>query len=167
MSPEPLSPGTVAPAFSLPDLTGRMRRPLEEASGKGNVLLAFVKNDCPTCRFSMPILERIRAALEYAGVKIYGISQDGREEAAAFGRETGARFPILIDGGALAVSRAYGLHTVPSLFLVDGDGRVRKYLAGFHRKEYESITTELASALGGPVPEIFRAGEPVPDLRPG
>jgi len=157
----------MAPAFSLVDLTGRMRRPLEEASGEGHVLLAFVKVDCPTCRFSMPILERIHAALEYAGVRIHGISQDAPEEAAAFARETGARFPILIDGGELAVSRAYGLHTVPSHFLVGGDGRVRRYLAGFHRKEYESITAELASALGEPVPVIFRAGEPVPELRPG
>ncbi len=166
MNPEPLALGAQAPRFALRDLEGRTRRPLDEAAGRP-VLLVFVKDDCPTCRFAMPFLERLHAALEYAGVRVYGIAQDDRDRAAAFARETGARFPILIDGGPLEVSRAFGLQTVPSLFLVGGDGRVERYQPGFHRKNYESIAAELAAGAGSQAPEIFRPGEPIPEVRPG
>lgn len=164
---KPVAPGARAPAFSLEDLRGRRRSPLEDRAGKGDVLLTFVRDDCPTCRFSAPFLERIHAALEYAGVRVYGVCQDGPEAAAGFARETGARFPILVDGEGCEVSRTYGIHTVPSVFLVGDDGKVKRYLAGFHRREYEAIAADLASGLGAAPPEIFRAGEAVPEMRPG
>ncbi len=163
-----LQAGTRAPEFELGDPDGRRHRPLERGEGaRGDVLLAFFKDDCPTSRYTLPFLGRIHRALAGRGVRMFGVSQDGSETARACAGAAGIEFPVLLDDGDYRVSRAYGLTTVPSLFLIGGEGRVRRALAGFHRKEIEAFARDLAEGLGAPPPEVFLEGEQVAESRPG
>ena len=47
------------PAFSLKDVSGNER----EFSGGNQSLVCFIKEDCPTCREVMPLLNQIESLL--------------------------------------------------------------------------------------------------------
>lgn len=170
MSEALIAAGAEAPRFALPDLNGRMVDPLAPGSGDAApVLLVFFKDDCPTCRFTLPFIERMRRLLEreYAGVPIYGISQDSPARTRAFMQETGAAFPVLVEGEGYPVSTEYGLEAVPTVVLVGGDRKVLRSQPGFHRTTYASIARELAGGKAAVLPPLFGADESVPEARPG
>jgi len=161
-----LGPGTKAPDFSLLALDGKDYS-LQEALQSGPVLLAFFKESCPVCQFTFPFIERIYQGVNSAGsIRIWAISQDDTRDSREFVREYGITFPVLLDGRGYPVSNAYGLTTVPTLFLVETDGRVAITSIGFNRNEIETIASRLAQKAGKTVVP-FHAGENVPDYKPG
>jgi peroxiredoxin len=161
--PKMLEAGARAPGFELPDARGGMRS-LSAILAEGPALLAFYKASCPVCQFTFPFLERIYAGggKGAASIRIVGISQDKPAEALAFQEEYGITFPILIDDSTshYAVSNAFGVHTVPSLFLVEPDGAISASCAGFSRQELEALGHRMGVAP-------FRPEERIPDYRPG
>src|SRR5437016_5274866 len=119
-----LAAGAAAPDFQLQDLSGRKHTLRNLSCGKP-LLLAFFKVSCPTCQYALPFLERIYRVRTQSGIGMYVISQDDAESTRDFDGEFGITMPVLLDReeeGYLA-SNAYGLSHVPSLFLVEPDGR--------------------------------------------
>ena len=166
--PRPPAPGSTAPAFVLPDLEGVPRRPLDGGPGSGGkVLIVFFKDDCPTCRYTLPVVGRIDRALGARGARIFGVAQDDAVRSRAFAREHGLEFPILTDAPDHAVSRAFGIATVPTLVLAAGDGIVARTVSGFGRTEIEAMARDLAEGIGAPVPRLFQGEDEVPETRPG
>ena len=162
-----LEAGTAAPAISLPGLDGK-KFSLAEALQRGPVLAAFFKVGCPVCQFTFPFLERIHKA--YAGTKVtvVGISQDDKKDTAAFLREYGITFPVLLDDPrSYPVSNAYGLTNVPSIFLITGDGGIEISSVGWSRQDFESFSRRFAEATGKPAAKVFPAGEEIPDFKAG
>jgi len=162
-----LTGGTSAPDFKLQTLDGKQFS-LREALVRGPVVAAFFKVSCPVCQYAFPFLERIYKAHGGKNVTIVGVSQNDKKDTAAFVKEYGLTFPILLDDtNAYPVSNAYGLTNVPTIFWIAQDGEIEISSVGWDRKEIEEINRKAAKSNSeGPKP-VFRADEQVPDFRAG
>lgn len=160
--------GNLAPNFSLRSLDGK-EFSLSTALQKGPVLLAFFKIGCPVCQFTFPFLERLHQRAKSPEVTVVGISQNGPEKTAAFNKEYGVTFPVLLDleEKRYVVSNAYGLSMVPTILLVDSDGSVLVCSMGFVKADLENIAGRLAARNNTPKAPLFVATESVPANRPG
>lgn len=128
------------PKFQLPDGGHERRFP----SGR-DTLLCFVKEDCPTCRLSMPLIREMQERYGES-VDIWAVGQDAAGNAVLID-EFGLPGPML-DDSALKVSFAYQIETVPTIILADGEGREQRRFHGFGRDDFRDITTELSRLSG-------------------
>src|SRR5258706_7978934 len=113
-----LSAGATAPDIRL-QMTDGAAFSLKDESAKTTVIAAFFKGGCPTCQYAFPFLERIHKAYPRDRVKVVGVSQDVAVATAAFMKEYGVTFPILLDDTKkYPASNAYQLVNVPSTFLI-------------------------------------------------
>jgi peroxiredoxin len=171
-----LPAGTKAPDFSLPAVSNGKngnnkdggKFSLQSALEQGPVLAAFFKVSCPTCQYAFPYLERIHKAHGGKKVTIVGISQNDQRDTAAFLKEYGITFRTLLDDpNGYAVSNAYGLTNVPTLFLIGEDGQIEITIVGWVKQEVEEINRKLAAVRQTPPPSLFQPGEDVRDFRAG
>ncbi len=166
-----LPAGTKAPDFSLPDVSSDKHSgnlSLRAALQQGPVLAAFFKVSCPVCQYAFPYLERIYQAHRDKKITIVGISQDNQRDTAAFLKLYGVTFRTLLDDpNGYAVSNAYGLTNVPSLFLIGQDGEIEISSVGWVKEEVEDIHHKLAAARQTPPLPLFKPGEDVRDFRAG
>ncbi len=162
-----LTPGATALDFTLKTMDGK-KFSLQEALTRGPVVAAFFKVSCPICQYAFPFLERIYKAYGNKNVTIVGVSQNGKKDTAAFVKEYGVTFPVLLDDtDTYPVSNAYGLTNVPTVFWIAEDGEIEISSVGWVRKEIEEINHKAAEATGDGVKAMFRPGEEVSDFRPG
>ena len=162
-----LNPGTKAPDFKLPTLDGKQFS-LRDALLRGPVLAAFFKISCPTCQYAFPLLQRIYAAHGYKNLIIVGISQNEKKDTAAFVKEYGVTFPVLLDDTrTYPVSNAYGLTNVPTLFWIAPDGEIEVSSVGWVRKDMEELNQRAADASAAVTKPLFRGDEQVADFRAG
>ena len=161
-----ISAGAVAPLFALGGMNGQ-NYSLADAIKKGPVLAAFYKISCPVCQFTFPFLERIYEAYSGSNITFWGVSQDDVSGTREFMNEFGVKFPSLIDANGYKISKQYGLTNVPSIFLIQPDGKVQTATVGFNKHDLEKISSELSKASGKPAQPLFLPGEKVPDYRPG
>ena len=162
-----LTAGRQGPDFTLPAMDGKQFS-LREALTHGPVLPAFFKISCPVCQFAFPFIERIYRAYKNPNMTIVGVSQNGKKETAAFIKEYGITFPVLLDDtGTYPVSNAYGLTNVPSLFWIAPDGEIAISSVGWLRKDIEEIGRKAAQSRGADPMPVCRSDEAVPDFRAG
>ncbi len=161
-----LTTGTKAPDFTLPTLAGASFS-LADALKLGPVIAAFFKVSCPVCQYAFPYLERIHKA--YGGkAAVIGISQNSKEDTAAFVRQYGISFPILLDDrGKYPVSNAYGLTNVPTVFVIAEDGEIELSSVGWSKQDIQQVNTRAARIASGAPAAVFYTGEEVAELRPG
>jgi peroxiredoxin len=161
-----LTVGTTAPDFTLPDMDGKQFS-LRQAVARGPVVLVFFKVSCPVCQFAFPFIERIYKA-HGAGVNIVGVSQNDRAETAAFMKEYGVTFPVLLDDTTkYPVSNAYGLTNVPTIFWIAANGAVEMSSVGWMRKDIEEINLRAAQATDATLMPVFQRNESIPEFRAG
>jgi peroxiredoxin len=160
--------GNMAPGFSLKALDGK-EHSLEQLIEQGPVVAAFFKVSCPVCQFTFPFLERIYQRYGGANVTFLGISQDDAGATKDFAREFGVTFPMLLDEKqkSYPASNAYGLTSVPTIFLIETDGTVKISCMGFDKKDLESIASVLAERKKIAPAALFRREESVPAHKPG
>lgn len=162
-----LTANTLAPDFTLPTLSGSPFH-LHEALSRGPVLAVFFKISCPVCQYALPFVERIYKAYGSSKVTIVGISQNDPKATAAFLKEYGITFPILLeDRTTYAVSNAYGLTNVPSMFWIGADGNIEISSVGWSRQEFEEMNRKASSNTGEAAARIFRPEEQIADFRAG
>lgn len=160
-----LTAGTQAPEFTLPTMNG-MSMSLREALARAPVVLAFFKVSCPTCQYSLPFLNRIHRA--YSEFQIFGISQNDKKDTAAFVKEFGITFPVMLDDTRkYPVSNAYGLTNVPSIFWIGQDGGVELASVGWDRRDIEEINRKAAEIVRRPAAPLFRPNEEIAAYRAG
>jgi peroxiredoxin len=132
------------------------------------VVLAFFKVSCPTCQYAFPFLQRLEQAYGHKGVRIIGVSQNDPRETAAFTKEFGVTFPVLLDDThAYPVSNAYGLTNVPTMFWIAEDGNIEISSVGWVKADFEAISRKMAEAASTAPAALFRPGEDVRDFRAG
>jgi peroxiredoxin len=160
--------GNTAPDFSVKGVDGKTYS-LNDLLTKGPVLAAFFKISCPVCQFTFPFLERLYQRYGGKNATFLGISQDDAKSTASFAREYGATFPMAMDEKekGYVASNAYGLTTVPTIFLIDTDKKVRVSSMGFVKSDLEGIAKELAERGALPPAPIFKPNESVPANKPG
>jgi peroxiredoxin len=158
--------GKTAPNFSLKSLEGK-EYSLAKLLEHGPVVAAFFKISCPVCQFTFPFLQRLYERFGSNGVSFVGISQDDAGSTKEFNQEYGATFPTLVDAQGYPASNAYGLTSVPTIFLIEPDGKVKISCMGFSKADLEKIAAELAQHKRLPATPLFHSDEVVPDYKPG
>jgi peroxiredoxin len=156
--PKLLSAGSPVPDVCLKLLSGG-EASLREIAARGPVLLAFFKVSCPVCQLTFPFLER----LNNAGIlPVYGISQNGARDTRDFNEDFGVTFPTLLDDEdeGFPASNAFGISSVPTLFLVERDGTISQVVEGWRKKEMEGLGAKAGAA-------VFRQGDNVPEWKAG
>ena len=156
-SAKSLQIGSVAPGFSLRKLGGGEQR-LDEYLEQGAVLLAFFKIACPTCQLALPYLERIKSG----NLQLVAVSQDDAESTAEFHGEFHIAMETLLDSedDGYAVSNAYGITHVPTIFVVEQDGTIGEVIQGFVKSEIAAIGARCGI-------EPFQPGDYVPEWKAG
>ena len=158
--------GQLAPEFSLKSLDGQ-EYSLQQLRNKGPVVLAFFKVSCPVCQFTFPFLQRLSERYAGHGASIVAISQDDARSTREFHQQYGVKFLTLLDDSKYSVSNAYGLSTVPTIFLVSEDGMVKQSGAGFSKADLESIAAEFSQRRKHAAAPLFRSDEVIPAYKPG
>jgi peroxiredoxin len=153
-----LDPGSRAPGFRLAWLEGG-EATLAELTVHGRVLLVFFKVTCPTCQLAMPFLERLHAS---GAVSICGISQNDAADTREFNTYFGVSFATLLDTEetGFPVSNAYGISTVPTMFLVETDGTISRVIEGWNKIDMEALSASAGMTL-------FRPEDSVPAWKAG
>jgi peroxiredoxin len=151
-----IAAGAKAPSFLLPGLAGSTQS-LQDILAGGPALLAFFKISCPVCQLTVPYLERLSANKTF---RVIGISQDEAGATRGFAGRFGLTFPMLLDLDDYAASNAYGISSVPTLFVVEPDGIVTKSFAGFSKRDFEELGTRAGVVA-------FGAEDHVPEWKAG
>jgi len=162
-----LANGAKAPEFELKALDGK-RFSLHDELARGPVVLAFFKVSCPTCQYAFPFFERLYKAYGHKGVTLVGVSQNDAKETAAFAKDFGITFPILLDDTRkYPASNAYGLTNVPTVFWIAQDGEIEVSSVGWLKADFEQINRKMAEAGKITPAALFKPGEDVRDFRAG
>ncbi len=150
-------------ADSLPSftLTDQHRRVHSFPCGRP-VLLCFVKEDCPTCGMTMPLIEAAWQAFN-GEVEVAAIGQDAAGNALLVGRH--ALTVPMLDDSALKVSFAYNVEIVPTMVLADASGAELRRFEGFDKSDWQSLLSQAAHLAGGRAPRIDWHAYPA--ARPG
>jgi peroxiredoxin len=123
-----------APEFKLMDPDGK-EVSLSSFRGKP-VLLNFWGIDCPHCAREIPSLVRIDQLYRESGLVILGVNvrdTQGPEQVKEFARNTGIRYPLLLEGNKTAIR--YGVEELPTNFYIDAAGKVAAMAVGFEGQE--------------------------------
>ena len=160
------APGSVAPAFTLHDVSGTAHHFGPGISSSPVTLLFFFKHDCPTCDLMAPVVQRIGHGLCASGLRVLGISQNDLAETEAFVRRHGLSLPSVLDV-ELLVSEQYGFDAVPALVLARPNGTVLKSFEGFSKSDVLALALSAAKSCNAQTPEIEQPGETMPEWRPG
>ncbi len=140
-------PGDQAPDFNLSRIGGGELR-LSDLRGKA-VIIDFWDTWCPPCREALPHLEALsveyKDQLEVVGV---AIGREGREAVAKYANDHKLTFPMVLIDEKYATARDFGgVQSIPTTFLIDGDGIVRKMWVGAHPKAtYEEEIKKVVGA---------------------
>ena len=161
-----LTAGKAAPQVRLSRMDGGDFS-LEEARQRGPVVLAFFKISCPVCQYTLPFLERLYKA-HRGKVAILGVSQNPKKDTAAFLKEYGITFPVLLDDTrSYPASNAYGITNVPTVFLVGSAGTIEVSSVGWYKHDIERISRRMAEAMSLPPAPVFHLEEQVIDSKAG
>ena len=153
-----LAAGDAAPDFALDDLAGG-KHTLSGVLERGAALVAIYKIGCPTCQLTLPFLDRVHRS---GGLQVIGVSQDNASGTERFQGRLRIALPSLLDReeDGYRLSNAFGVSYVPSLFLIEPDGRISLALEGFVKSELEAIGKRAGI-------EVFGAGDHVPEWKAG
>ena len=138
------------PAFNLEDNFGQdISFPSDRST-----LLCFIKEDCPTCKEAMPLLEALYQANTH--ILLIGQTRDGNQKLID---DFQLGSPIL-DDSKLKVSFAYDIEIVPTLIWADKNGQQVERQEGFVRADWQALLGRL-----GAKPDID--WQQLPAWRPG
>ena len=142
--------GEAAPAVGGPrlDQPGTTMAP---AALKGQVAYVdFWASWCVPCRLSMPALDALHRKHGPAGFTVVGVNKDVTEaEAKRFLQRVPVGFALVTDEGD-GLAKAFGVKAMPSGYLIDRKGVVRKVHRGFTAETAAVLDTEIQSLLGEP-----------------
>ncbi len=155
-----LATGEKAPDFDAKDLTGETWS-LGEALRRGPVLLAFFKISCPTCQLAFPFLQRLTDGAGEQAPQLVAVSQDEATATTVFHKRFHLSIETVLDQApAFPASNAFGISHVPSLFLIEPDGRISTAVEGFSKTHLEKLGERFGVSP-------FRTADRVPVLQPG
>lgn len=146
-----LTPGDLAPDFTLVGSDGRTYR-LSDSHGHAPVVLAwFPKAFTPGCTRECRSLQTDAAAIEAQGARYFGISTDDPATNRRFAASLGLGYPILSDADG-AVGRAFGAVGPTGFasrwtFYIAPDGRIaaidKAVRVGSHGRDIAARLAEL------------------------
>jgi peroxiredoxin len=127
----PLAPGDRIREFTLPDTEGRAQASSQWA-GRVRVV-NFWATWCPPCRREIPALVGLQQDYGARGLQVIGIAMEDAASVAAFAREAGIDYPLLVGEQAVAeLATALGNPhgALPYTVVIDRGGRIAHQQAG-------------------------------------
>lgn len=138
---ELLKPGTPAPDFILKDIAGKQMK-ISDFRGR-KVVLVFWASWCPDCRGEVPELKAMHAKADPSKVAFVSVSFDRKlETLVQFATENYLPGVQLFDPAGMkesAIGSAYHVKWIPSLYLIDEEGKVQMGTV---------VASKVAAALG-------------------
>ena len=134
--------GQKAADFALKSLDGQ---PVELSSLRGKVVvLDFWATWCGPCRRELPIVDKLRE--EFGDeVRFLGINAEDSGTVKGFLKKNAYGLTMLMDSKR-TVNRTYGVHAIPTLFVIDRDGVIRQHFIG--GREARELHQAIAAVLG-------------------
>ncbi|MBW1818722.1 MAG: TlpA family protein disulfide reductase [Deltaproteobacteria bacterium] len=139
--------GPPAPDFSLQDLSGNDHS-LPKYSGKV-VLLDFWATWCPPCRLAIPELISLQKKYGDRGLVVLGVSVDDPAMATktylrAFKNKFRINYTILrVNRQVMADYFGNAAPAIPTMFLIDREGRIQDKFVGFEPGAVEKSAAKL------------------------
>ncbi|TPW12820.1 MAG: thiol-disulfide isomerase-like protein [Halothiobacillaceae bacterium] len=134
----------LAPDFTLKSNSGANLK-LSEYRGEV-VMINFWASWCGPCRQEMPLLDKLYQQYKELGFVLLGVNvEEDSSKAKELLQDVTVSFPILFDEKN-SVSTQYKLVAMPSTVLVDRDGNMRYFHAGYRpgdEAEYDKLIREL------------------------
>ncbi|NUP09287.1 MAG: TlpA family protein disulfide reductase [Polyangiaceae bacterium] len=120
-----------APAFSLPVISkGEKGSRLALEDLKGSVVLVdFWATWCGACSMQTPIVDRIAKRYQERGLHVVSVNVFDDDHSAAAQEAQRWSFPVVVDETGLT-QKAYGVDRLPTLILIDKEGRIVKTTHG-------------------------------------
>jgi thiol-disulfide isomerase/thioredoxin len=145
-----LESGALVPELALPRLD-EPAQSLSLAALRGNVVYVdFWASWCIPCRQSMPALDALYRRNRSRGFAVVGVNKDvSNADAERFLKRVSVSFPLVRDAED-AMARAFGVKAMPSGYLVDRKGVVRKVHLGFTAATAAALESEIESLLKEP-----------------
>jgi peroxiredoxin len=102
------------------------------------LLVVFFKITCPVCQLTLPFLNRLHRT---GSLPVVGISQNEPDDTSEFNEEFGIEFPVVFDreGDNFLASNAYGINSVPSMFLLEAGGKIGRVIEGWSKREMSRL----------------------------
>lgn len=139
--------GALAPEYAAVTLAGDS---ISLADLEGEVILLNVwATWCIPCREEIPALQRLHEEYADQGLRIVGVSVDGRGEAQnveEFATSFGVTYDVWLDPAEQVVS-TFRVIGVPNTFLIDREGRVLWRHIGPVRDDDPALLASLREAL--------------------
>ncbi len=133
--------GKMAPTFTLPVAANGKGAAAGAGAGaveqmslgdlKGHpVILDFWASWCGPCAMEAPVLDRLARRYESKGLVVVGVNaSDPAGVIKQYATQKGLSYPMLLDAGN-DVFESYGVKSMPSLVVLDKEGKVMAYLVG-------------------------------------
>jgi hypothetical protein len=100
-------------------------------------------------------------ALSDSGVRVVAVGEDPPPEIRSYADQYGQTVTTLSEAAPYPVSDAYGIDTVPTLFLVGEDGSIRDAVVSWDRNEWNRFAEEAGGTA------VSEEGDGLPPFRPG
>lgn len=141
--------GGPVPALSLQPLAKGAAVSLPAQRGKV-LYVDFWASWCVPCRLSMPVLDALQRKHGARGFVVLGVNKDvSAADAERFLARVPVGFALAADPGD-AAARAFDVKAMPSGYLVDRKGVVRRVHRGFTEETGRELEREVESLLAEP-----------------
>jgi peroxiredoxin len=137
--------GKPAKPFSIKDMTGKTYS-LQSLKGKV-VVINFWFVECMPCRKEIPELNSLVKKYKTKEVVFLGIADSEKTKIAKFLQKTAFTYTIVPKDVKNKVLEDYAINSYPTHIIIDKDGNVRYYAAGFTENTIESITKMIDSLI--------------------
>ena len=137
-----LAIGDVAPNWTLIDPKGKTHS-LSDYRGKV-VVLDFWATWCSKCAKLMPVLEKVHQKYKNKGVVVLGVNAWETGDPVSVMHQKGMTYKVLLKGEEMAP--AYGVGSVPAIYVIGVDGKVIYFQAGAEEKGLPDVIEKYLQA---------------------
>lgn len=138
--------GPPAPDCELKTITENQPYTLAQHRGKV-IYVDFWASWCGPCLESFPFMSKMQRELKEQGLEVIAINLDENfADAKAFISEHPSAFTVVIDPDQYC-AKAFDVKAMPSSYVIDRNGRIRKTHLGFRIGEAEQLRTFVERLL--------------------